>query len=174
MKVDQGRVQFFAGGGKWICDNSVFTLVGWAGGLHEVQTYKNHPEDFLEHNLLETLIISGFDGVEAPVVVAGWGATTRRGGRYFSSSFLYFTISSFLSWSSLFYCSSSSFCFSSTCFFLTENLRQGSFTQMTLMPTIDLLSRLSWCRPANILQWLEVPPVDGDRWEVIFNLQGSR
>ena len=53
MKVDQGRVQFFAGGGKWICDNSVFTLVGWAGGLHEVQTYKNHPEDFLEHNLLK-------------------------------------------------------------------------------------------------------------------------
>ena len=26
-------------------------------------------------------LISGFDGVEAPVVVAGWGATTRRGGR---------------------------------------------------------------------------------------------
>ena len=51
---------------------------------------------------------------------------------------------------------------------------QGSLTQMTLMLTIDMLSRLSWCRPANILQWLEVPPVDGDRWEVIFNLQGSR
>jgi len=53
--------------------------------------------------------MSGFDGVEAPVVVAGWGATTRRGGR-----------------------------------------------------------------PANILQWLEVPPVDGDRCKQIYAERGGR
>ena len=174
MKVDQGRVQFFAGGGKWICYNSVFTLVGWAGGLHEVQTYKNHPEDFLEHNLLKNPHFQRFwwrwgSGS------GGWlGCNNSQGRKVFFTLFLVFhhillfVLVIIVPWIVLI------FSFSSTCFFLTENLRQGSFTQMTLMPTIDLLSHLSWCRPANILQWLEVPPVDGDRWEVIFNLRWSR
>ena len=46
----------------------------------------------------QMFMISGsFGGIETRVEVAGWGATTRRGGRYFSSSTFSFLSSPFLS-----------------------------------------------------------------------------
>ena len=136
----------------------------------------------------QMFMISGsFGGIETRVEVAGWGATTRRGGRYFSSSTFSFLSSPFLSSiSSLPVHLSLSFSFSTFSSLYTSCLRpclhltpfhcpyecvtyslSVSFVSFFVFLLVFVLihTKLKWapCRAANILQWLEVPPVAADR-----------